>query len=87
MGWATGPGSFVVVALLEAPGFTKRKEVVQSLKKNRKQLERAANNDGVAAKTTKARENGDHTEAPHASKGKNGNAGNRGAQILLDKLI
>jgi pumilio family protein 6 len=40
--WATGPGSFVIVSLLEAEGFEKKAEALKALKKERKQLEAAA---------------------------------------------
>ncbi|PWW76023.1 ARM repeat-containing protein [Tuber magnatum] len=42
--WATGTGSFVVVALLEAEGFPARQELVDAL--NRKKLRRAAEEAG-----------------------------------------
>ncbi|TQS32758.1 hypothetical protein Golomagni_06921, partial [Golovinomyces magnicellulatus] len=41
MEWATGPSSFVVVALLEASDFSSSDELRKTLKKNKKVLEKA----------------------------------------------
>ncbi|KAI9825484.1 MAG: pumilio domain member 6 [Phylliscum demangeonii] len=40
--WASGPGSFVVVGLLEAPGFSRAAEVVRTLKDHLTELRVAA---------------------------------------------
>ena len=40
VGWATGPNAFVVVGLTESPGFTDLKELMSTLRKKRKDLER-----------------------------------------------
>lgn len=73
--WATGQGSFVVVALTEAEGFEGKKDVLKALKKEKKALEAAA---------------GPAREAGEKKKGKKGEAqgprGNAGARILLEKL-
>lgn len=73
--WATGQGSFVVVALTEAEGFEGKKDVLKALKKEKKALEAAA---------------GPPKEAGEKKKGKKGEAqgprGNAGARILLEKL-
>jgi pumilio family protein 6 len=77
--WATGEGSFVVVALTEAEGFEKKSEVLKALKKDKKKLEAAAG----PAKSK---------DADKAKKGKKGEKkddaprGNAGARILLEKL-
>ena len=42
MDWATGPNTFVVVALAESEEFAQRNELVKSLKKNTKALEKTA---------------------------------------------
>jgi pumilio family protein 6 len=75
--WATGPGSFVVVALTEAEGFDKTQEVLEALKKEKKKLEEAAGSaqDAVGQKKQKK---GDKTPP--------GARGNAGARILLGKL-
>jgi pumilio family protein 6 len=72
--WATGQGSFVIVALTETEGFERKSEVLKALKKEKKKLEEAA---------------GPKQEAGEKKKGKKGEAaprGNAGARILLEKL-
>ena len=82
--WATGPGAFVVVALVEADGWEGEKEVSGALKGQRKALERAAGDrldgDDKGAKKRKNRKGGKGEEE---LKGKRGNAG---ARLLLQKL-
>lgn len=68
--WATGPGSFVVVALVESGGFSEVEELKKTLKKNKKLLEKA-----VAAK-----------EEEGGKKGKKEPVGNVGSKILLEAL-
>jgi pumilio family protein 6 len=77
--WATGQGSFVVVALTEAEGFGKRDEVLKTLKKEKKKLEAAAKPPGSQEAEAKGKkQKGDKSEsAPR---------GNAGARILLEKL-
>jgi pumilio family protein 6 len=81
--WATGQGSFVVVALTEAQDFEKKDAVLKALKKEKKALESAAG----PAKVDGAKKGGDK------KKGKKGDEkateekrGNAGARILLEKL-
>jgi pumilio family protein 6 len=78
--WATGEGSFVVVALTEAEGFAAKPEVLKALKKNKKALEAAAgpakSADPKEAKGKKGKK-GDKADAPR---------GNAGARILLEKI-
>ncbi|KAF2856204.1 ARM repeat-containing protein [Plenodomus tracheiphilus IPT5] len=78
--WATGQGSFVVVALTEAEGFERKSEVLKVLKKEKKKLETAANPPGSADAEAKSKKQkkGDKTPA--------GQRGNAGARILLEKL-
>jgi pumilio family protein 6 len=75
--WATGPGSFVIVGLVESEDFAKKDEVLKVLKKQRKQLEAAA---GPAPE---AKKKGDKKKG-EKQEGKP--AGNAGARILLQKL-
>lgn len=78
--WATGQGSFVIVALTEAEEFSKKDEVLKALKKAKKQLEAAANPTGGQdgdAKSKKQKKG----EKPAAN-----TRGNAGARILLEKL-
>ncbi|EAW07792.1 uncharacterized protein ACLA_025090 [Aspergillus clavatus NRRL 1] len=42
MSWATGPNTFVVVALAESDDFAKKDELLKTLKKGKKALEKAA---------------------------------------------
>ncbi|KAK7193722.1 pumilio domain-containing protein [Paraphaeosphaeria sporulosa] len=74
MTWATGEGAFVIVGLVESENFGHKDEVIQALKKGRKQLQEAA---GPArdAKTPKPKKGA----APQSR-------GNAGARILLEKL-
>lgn len=76
--WATGQGSFVIVALTEAEGFEGKKEVLKALKKDKKKLEAAAGPAPDAADKNKGKK-GDKA-APAAPRG------NAGARILLEKL-
>ncbi|KAI4124933.1 MAG: hypothetical protein LQ338_004557 [Usnochroma carphineum] len=71
--WATGGNSFVILGLLEADGFDHKESLEEILKKGRNQLEDAAA--PKPAKKAEAGKKGDRTAA-----------GNRGAQLLLEKL-
>ena len=42
MEWATGANAFVIVALAESDEFEKKQELLKTLKKNKKALEKAA---------------------------------------------
>ncbi|KAK4128313.1 ARM repeat-containing protein [Parathielavia appendiculata] len=83
--WATGPSSFTVLGLLEAPDFSAKKELLKLLRSNKKTLESAAA--GEAASTAekadekKSKSKGKGTQA---EKGKSG--GNQGAKLLIEKL-
>lgn len=71
--WATGGSSFVILGLMEADGFGGKQSLKQILEKGRSELEAAA-----APKPTEKAEQGTN-EAKIT-------AGNRGAQLLLEKL-
>jgi pumilio family protein 6 len=76
MQWATGQGAFVVVALTEAEGFSKKEEVLKALRKEKKALEAAAGPARVeGAKKTKGKKDAKPEER-----------GNAGSRILLEKL-
>lgn len=77
--WATGPSSFVVLSILEAGDFSDNDELRKTLRKHRKELEAAA--------TATTVPNG----AAHDGKGKKADgrekqAGNTGARLILEKL-
>ncbi|TFA98125.1 Pumilio-like protein [Trichoderma ghanense] len=84
MDWATGPSSFVVVALLESEEFTSAEELKKTLKKNKKQLEKAATEPTAEQKAAKEAGEGEET----GKKGKKTEApvGNKGSKLLLEKL-
>ena len=50
MDWATGSNTFVVVALVESDEFEQREELIKTLKKNKKALQKAASSDGDGKK-------------------------------------
>ena len=78
--WATGEGSFVIVALTEAENFEKKSEVLKALKKDKKKLEAAAGpakSKDTDAKAKKGKKDEKKEDAPR---------GNAGARILLEKL-
>ncbi|KAL9604524.1 MAG: hypothetical protein Q9219_000489 [cf. Caloplaca sp. 3 TL-2023] len=72
LNWAIGGNSFVIVGLLEADGFEGTKTLLNTLKKGRKDLEKAAASGQEGKDTSKKQE-----KTP---------PGNRGAQLLLGKL-
>lgn len=84
MDWATGPSSFVVVALLESEEFTSADELKKTLKKNKKLLQKAAEEPTAEQKAAKEAAEGSET----AKKGKKTEApvGNKGSKLLLEKL-
>lgn len=75
--WATGPSSFTVLGLLEAPDFSSQKELLKTLRSNKKTLETAAAGDS----TDKAKKAG-----AKKSKSDSKSGGNQGAKLLLEKL-
>ncbi|KAL5621638.1 hypothetical protein BROUX41_006538 [Berkeleyomyces rouxiae] len=86
--WATGPSSFVVVNMLDAPDFADVAELRKILSKGRAQLDKAAR-EGGAQKYTK-----EQSEELAAKKKKKSaskrppraDPGNKGAQIILERL-
>ncbi|KAI4181910.1 MAG: hypothetical protein L6R41_006333 [Letrouitia leprolyta] len=71
--WAIGGNSFVIVGLLEANGFRHKRALMDKLRKGRKQLKMAAS-PSVEGKSKQGK------------KGEKIHGGNRGAQLLLEKL-
>lgn len=90
--WATGPSSFVVVALLEAEDFSSKDELKKILKKQKKLLEKAATEETQEQKAYReaAEANGDSEKpakkAKKAAPKKEKPVGNAGTKILLEKL-
>lgn len=87
--WATGPSSFVVVALTEASDFGELESLKKKLKKEKKQLQKAATEETAEQKA--AREA--HEQSAAAQKGGKKDkkkvekaVGNAGSKILLEKL-
>ncbi|KAF3393251.1 hypothetical protein DPV78_009594 [Talaromyces pinophilus] len=54
LAWATGPQTFVIVALAESEDFAQKSELLKTLKKNKKALEKAAAGPKDSDKTKKA---------------------------------
>jgi pumilio family protein 6 len=100
--WATGEGSFVVVALLEAEGFSQKEELKKKLTKAKKELESAAAKKPALDETKgkeievadvngqgKKRKAGPGEEKDKKAKKNNRNrhaGGNAGAKLLLGML-
>ncbi|OHF01101.1 CPL domain-containing protein [Colletotrichum orchidophilum] len=92
--WATGPSSFVVLNMLEAEDFSHASELKKTLKKHKKDLQKAATEETAeqkVAKEAKAQKDSEKSEKG-AKKGKKGGAkadkpvGNLGTKLLLEKL-
>jgi pumilio family protein 6 len=86
--WATGPSSWVVLALLESSSFSKRDEVIAVLKSNKEILQKAAKEETAEQKARRE-------EAENRSKGdkagkkipaKEYQVGNNGSAHLLGML-
>lgn len=90
--WATGPSSFVVVALTESDNFSAKDELLKVLKASKKKLEKSAKEETDEQRARreaaeKALEEGDgKSKAKKAKGGKEREVGNKGAAILLQKL-
>ena len=79
--WATGPNSFVIVGLVEAPGFSRAEEVKERLEASRARLEEAVvSGDRVKKEKSKKGKGKDNDDKKGFVKG------NAGARILLEKL-
>jgi pumilio homology domain family member 6 len=86
--WATGPGSFVVVGLVEAGDFQDAADLKKILKKNKKHLEKAAT-EATAEQQKAAKDDGAQGQQKGAKKTKkqgNKPVGNMGSKILLEAL-
>ncbi|KAK7226681.1 hypothetical protein V2G26_014684 [Clonostachys chloroleuca] len=84
--WATGPGSFVVVGLVESSDFKDKDALKKVLKKNKKLLEKASTE---ATAEQKASKEADEKEQKGNKKGKKRTekpVGNMGCKILLEAL-
>ncbi|KAI0450666.1 armadillo-type protein [Xylaria acuta] len=91
MSWATGPSSFVVLNLLETDDFSHTGELRKTLKKHKKQLEKAATEETPEQKAAReaVKTNGEAEKT--AKKGKKTGpkekpVGNMGSKLLLEKL-
>ncbi|KAI1180509.1 armadillo-type protein, partial [Nemania sp. FL0916] len=90
--WATGPSSFVVLNLLEADDFSHGEELRKSLKKHKKQLEKAATEETAEQKAAREAVKSNGEVESSAKKGKRAGAkkekpiGNMGSKLLLEKL-
>ena len=81
--WATGCNSFVVVGLLEAPGFSKVEKLKEILGRCRKELVKAAgSSEDVPAKVKTKKFKGGKSDGNTSSP----RSGNKGTQLLLKKL-
>ncbi|KAK3383899.1 armadillo-type protein [Lasiosphaeria ovina] len=84
--WAAGPSSFTVLALLEAPDFTSKQELLKTLRSERKTLEKVAVEETA---NQKAKAEADKTKPKGARRPKQGQSklgGNQGTRLLLEKL-
>lgn len=85
--WATGRGSFVVVALLESDSFSQKEKIKKALKKHQAELQKAATEPVAKPDAEK-----DVGETKTTGKNKKGGpkrdrpVGNPGAKLLLEKL-
>jgi len=83
--WATGPSSFTVLGLLEAPDFSSKKELLKLLRSDKKTLEAAAAGEAAdKSEKTEGKKSKSKGKTTQPEKGKSG--GNQGAKLLLEKL-
>ncbi|KAL2139512.1 hypothetical protein VTI28DRAFT_5076 [Corynascus sepedonium] len=83
--WATGPSSFTVLGLLEAPDFSSKKELLKILRSDKKTLEAAATGEAAdRPETSNGKKSKQKAKGAQLDKGKSG--GNQGAKLLLEKL-
>ncbi|KAK0656039.1 armadillo-type protein [Cercophora newfieldiana] len=91
--WAVGPSPFTVLGLLEAPDFSSKKELLKSLRANKKALEKAAKGEATDEKE-KEKTKKDGASSKKKSKGSASDSkpaqpksnGNQGTKLLLEKL-
>ncbi|RKF53118.1 Pumilio homology domain family member 6 [Golovinomyces cichoracearum] len=91
--WATGPASFVVLALVESKSFSKKQEVLDLLKSEKEKLENASKGE-ISDKTTN--QNKDLNTSDNISETidtekkfrnrKRIHTGNKGAELLLELI-
>ncbi|KAK4239456.1 armadillo-type protein [Achaetomium macrosporum] len=83
--WATGPSSFTVLGLLEAPDLSYKTELLKTLRSGKKTLEAAAAGE-AANQDAKAdnKKSNSKSKGTHPNNGTSG--GNQGAKLLLEKL-
>lgn len=91
MSWATGPSSFVVLNLLEADDFSHSGELRKTLKKHRKQLEKAATEETPEQRAAREAVTNKGEVEKVVKKGKKSGSkekpvGNMGSKLLLEKL-
>jgi pumilio family protein 6 len=84
--WATGPSSFVVLGLLEAPDFSSQADLVKVLRSDKKVLQSAAAAKEVAIQTPAANGKKSKSKGKGAQSDKDKSSGNQGAKLLLGKL-
>ena len=84
--WATGPSSFTVLGLLEAPDFSFKKELIKTLSAEKKTLKKAATEETpeqkARAEAIKAKPKGKKADAKEGG----GPKGNMGTKLLLEQL-
>lgn len=83
--WATGSHSFVIVAMLEADGFGGKEELMGYLRERKGQLANAAAADEKGSDGVSDGDEG--VGGNQKGKGKGKGKGNRGAKLLLEKLV
>ncbi|KAK3394532.1 armadillo-type protein [Podospora didyma] len=83
--WATGPSSFTVLALLEAPDFSSSNELLDILRSQKKSLKKAAT-EGAPKTEVAEEEEKPKSKAKRAKKGPPKPVGNQGTRLLLEKL-
>ena len=91
--WATGSSSFVVLALTESESFSKKDEVLKTLKDNKKKLQKAAKEETTEQKAKREEVEGQSKDEKASGKGKKSKkpakereVGNKGSALLLKLL-
>ncbi|KAI9819829.1 MAG: pumilio domain member 6 [Pycnora praestabilis] len=86
--WAVGPSSFVVVGLLEAKDFESTDELLSILKKHKKALSKAAEEETNAQKSRIQPDEVDEAKGVAKQGGKHvRETGNKGTKLLLKKMV
>lgn len=84
--WATGPSSFTVLGLLEAPDFSSKAELMKTLRSQKKVLQKVAA-ETADAKKEKVESKSKKTKDEKAPKGEESKVGgNQGTKFILEKL-